>query len=457
MQSNSTLHYDELEAYPCQLPPPSQLYHLEPIDIGSPLVESLSSYVVRLAEAHMHTPSTIVRYVVSPLLNHTYFDPDKTTSMSYKAAGAMSGRSKTAGEWVGALEKLTLRKDLSFTTFLPFQAIFPDKGLLKADRAWCPLCIECWKSEGKPVYEPLLWKVQEVVVCPIHQTGLITICPNCQRKLPHISSNLVSGHCSRCGRWLGHSDATMCSGASEEQIWAAKSVGDLLAHSPSATSSPGKEAIMGFFDNLIKGRKGSARGLAAIMGVNHSYIIDWRNGKYIPTIGALLHICRSFRESLVEVVFSARIQKKPATMPRNGSVPNMLTQKRAVKRQNKINWESVEADLADMETNELQVGVIAKRYQCSPSSLYRKFPDLCRKVSTLRHQNLMHKRTEHDEEIKQKIRLAVNDLVSQGISVKKSAIYELIGGRSDKKSKLINEIIIELGNADLQGQRPDIR
>jgi hypothetical protein len=34
------------------LPPCSRLYPLEPIGVGTPLVESLTGYIARLAEAH---------------------------------------------------------------------------------------------------------------------------------------------------------------------------------------------------------------------------------------------------------------------------------------------------------------------------------------------------------------------------------------------------------------------
>src|SRR5262245_13996351 len=36
-----------------KLPARSQLYHLEPIGVGSPLVESLSGYIARLADAYL--------------------------------------------------------------------------------------------------------------------------------------------------------------------------------------------------------------------------------------------------------------------------------------------------------------------------------------------------------------------------------------------------------------------
>ena len=47
-------------------PPRSRLYHLEPIGIGTPEVESLSSYLNRLAQAHCVTVNTLIAHELLP-------------------------------------------------------------------------------------------------------------------------------------------------------------------------------------------------------------------------------------------------------------------------------------------------------------------------------------------------------------------------------------------------------
>lgn len=44
--------YDLWNLAPRALPPRSRLYSLQPMAIGTPRVESLTSYIMRLAEAH---------------------------------------------------------------------------------------------------------------------------------------------------------------------------------------------------------------------------------------------------------------------------------------------------------------------------------------------------------------------------------------------------------------------
>src|SRR3989442_15327646 len=44
--------YEAWDTSPFMLPRPTGLYSLAPIGVGTPMVESLTGYVVRLAEAH---------------------------------------------------------------------------------------------------------------------------------------------------------------------------------------------------------------------------------------------------------------------------------------------------------------------------------------------------------------------------------------------------------------------
>ena len=53
---------------PPLLGPRTRLYHLEPRGLGTPQVESLTGYVMRLAEAHRVTTSRLVTAEVWPLL-----------------------------------------------------------------------------------------------------------------------------------------------------------------------------------------------------------------------------------------------------------------------------------------------------------------------------------------------------------------------------------------------------
>ena len=53
---------------PPALPPRSRLFHLEPVGLGTPWVESLTGYIARLAEAHGIETNKLVTREILPLL-----------------------------------------------------------------------------------------------------------------------------------------------------------------------------------------------------------------------------------------------------------------------------------------------------------------------------------------------------------------------------------------------------
>lgn len=51
--------YEEWDMNIPAIPPRSRLYRLEPVGIGTPYVESLTSYIARLAAEHCVTPKNL--------------------------------------------------------------------------------------------------------------------------------------------------------------------------------------------------------------------------------------------------------------------------------------------------------------------------------------------------------------------------------------------------------------
>ena len=58
--------YEEWDMNIPPIPPRSRLYRLEPIGIATPYVESLTSYITRLAEEHCLTLKALVMGEIFP-------------------------------------------------------------------------------------------------------------------------------------------------------------------------------------------------------------------------------------------------------------------------------------------------------------------------------------------------------------------------------------------------------
>ena len=93
--------YELWSIAPPNLPARSRLYSLLPMGIGSALVESLTSYMMRLAEAHAVSPGTLVRQEVFPNLA---VSPKR---LSHASLHSLNGLSPCFARWVRILEELT--------------------------------------------------------------------------------------------------------------------------------------------------------------------------------------------------------------------------------------------------------------------------------------------------------------------------------------------------------------
>ena len=193
-------------------PPRSRLYHLEPIGIGTPEVESLSSYLNRLAQAHCVTVNTLIAHELLPHVG-TPARPGAAGLSPHPVEGcAGSGSRWRSGSMAwGGLRRpgstgstgVTGRRDLRFLTLLTWRHVLPDRHLFSRLLRWCPACVEAWRTTGHPLYDPLLWKLNPITACVRHQRRLRSRCRACQQQLTTFSGRSRPGYCSRCGAWLG--------------------------------------------------------------------------------------------------------------------------------------------------------------------------------------------------------------------------------------------------------------
>ena len=235
--------YDSWSLSISPFPPRSALYALEPIGIGTALVESLSGYVARLAEAHSISVGDLVGHVLSELADPQ--DPIVTAAAKAVRAGghgfracsyAINGVTDRATKWVHVLETATRRRDLRCLTLLPFRNAIPE-NLFHRHRAWCSFCFEQWRVNGQTIYEPLLWAFKVSSHCRVHQQPLSHSCHRCKRKLSPLGVFSRPGYCERCGCWLGASyvdedRSKFISTDGEDQTWSSRQVEGLLAMLP---------------------------------------------------------------------------------------------------------------------------------------------------------------------------------------------------------------------------------
>lgn len=134
--------YDFTEISHVQITDRSCFYSINPIGLGTPFVESLTSYINRLAKAHNVRTIDLLRYEVSNFLKSDYLISELNQGGLNEKCRYLNGDSSVAKEFVTAMEFLVRKDNLLYSTLIPFSSAYyiSTKGLIKEKKEWCPLC-----------------------------------------------------------------------------------------------------------------------------------------------------------------------------------------------------------------------------------------------------------------------------------------------------------------------------
>ena len=219
-------------------PPCSRLYGIDPINVGTSLVESLTSYIVRLASAHCVTVGALVTLEIAPHINKDYILDHTSTTISSPFilnSRMVNGLGVTAVDWADALQALTLRKQFRLMTLLPLKGWISKNKLLRTFRAWCPDCYADWYRAEEMIYDPLSWSLNVVTVCLQHKRLLLCRCVYCNRQLTSLTRIIRPGFCPHCKKWLGGIAGTSLKETVPDpdqlqwQAWVSDQLGTILA------------------------------------------------------------------------------------------------------------------------------------------------------------------------------------------------------------------------------------
>jgi TniQ len=310
MLVNNPEIYESWNLEKSNIPSHSRLYALEPVGIGTPYIESLTSYIARLAETHSVPTGVLVLSEIAPFLKEGYTFKTKDGGLDQIFANhtqALNGTGTWVIKLIQALESLTLLHNLKFLTMLNWAEIIPQRNLLHNVRTWCPICYDNWHKNKQIIYEPLLWTLKEVKICLHHNQPLFTQCPHCKKENRLLAWNSRPGYCSKCQKWLGLSQENVSSEPItftepeiEWQNWVTKNIGDLIAAAPNL-SPPPKEKIheaLSAYVNIIT--SGNTAKFAQYIGRGHTQTRRWCIGTNLPKIDTLLDICFKLKISLLD-------------------------------------------------------------------------------------------------------------------------------------------------------------
>lgn len=254
-----------------------KFFAVEPQGAGSGLVESLTSYIARLAlEHHISPRAFVLRQIVPQLKPRALADARGHCDLFSHMGSALNGINETARQVVAVLEKGTERCDIRSLTLGSLGGIFATRATVRQRAAWCPRCFLDWRLKGKRLYVPLLWQMVLVRVCPLHSVPLVQLCPKCGKAAFPLQRYSHPGFCPFCRAWLGTDvlSASGCGCLGSREPFSEGMLDLIAAHA--TNSLPSNLAI--FRKNLHNANLvafgGSLNSFAKFAGLHHSSLMD---------------------------------------------------------------------------------------------------------------------------------------------------------------------------------------
>lgn len=380
-----TLHQRRKTFQP-DIPERSCLYPLAPWGVGTSDVESLTSYVARLAVIHQVPTGILLGKYVTPIISQfTSKDVPRISHSFWRAfgtdTGAWNGLGVMAFNCSVALYSLTKQHHLQLLTLLTWNQVLSHRGLLRPYKAWCPACYEEWEKLGIVLHEPLLWSLKLVTVCVRHQQRLQHQCPNCYRSLYWLEWNSRPGFCSRCLTWLGKTECSREMLDKQEEVWQAfvvKNLAELLVAAPTFASPPPRENIARGMKLCIDAvTRGNAKAFADKLCYSASVPGEWRRGNALPQLDLLFRLCYCLEVPLLKFLTGEVVLDEPVSLiplPEHQSMRKKYRPFDGARVQGLLEAALQQSPPKTMRQVALEIGY-------DPGDLSKYFPDLCRAIS----------------------------------------------------------------------------
>lgn len=326
----------------------------------------------------------------------------------------MNGNGIMAEDWVRALEELTLRGDLHQLTLLSWTEILSERGLLQKTRQWCPACYSTWREAKIPAYEPLLWMINGVKVCPEHHCVLEGLCPRCQEALSWLTWRSRPGHCSACGAWLGQTSRVSSSEELDKFIPVAQMIAQLIRSSRAVETPLPRDGFTRSLTMIIQTTaQGNSAAFARLIECPKTTFWDMLMGRFPPQLPLLLRLCTQFHVALPDLLMENTEALLPLPLP----LPIKTTESSGARKKGRADLqERLEAILADTTEPPPSMQQVAGRLGYPRRTLDTIFPQLCEAI-TKRYKAHRKKLREHRiHELSQKIQQVALALHRQGVN-----------------------------------------
>jgi hypothetical protein len=410
------------------LSPRNRLYGLVPCALTTIFQESLTSYLNRLGWRHHVSPRDLAAQEVVPSLSHEY--PKRQLAAFSRGPGMqINGTGSIAQEWASELSRLTMRSDLHMLTLTFWIGDLSSRGHLRKVPAWCPTCYTEWAKQALPLYQPMLWMLQMVTICPRHKRGLEDRCQHCQKNQSVIARKTHPGHCTQCDAWLGATsygtDAlSLDREALHWQEWVIHALDELRL----AAGTFSWQQFFAALERCMKNRGVCSR-LVELTGFSRDVFYIWLGRKQIrysqtPSLETILEFCYACNVTPLRVMSSADALLHAIwdeTLPRYRR-PGRFTRSRLDRGYAQELLQSV----LDGREKLTDVEHLARRLQHPAGLLWRYFPQECALIAQRNEEYERQRREEREARVCEEVRQAVLILHAQNIFPSHRKVRDLL-------------------------------
>lgn len=364
--------------------------------VGSPYMECLTSYLIRLSEVHKVYPSSLLSYIVAPILDKEFFinSVKRGGNRFYDGARTINTFEKNAVDMVTVLEDLTGVKHLDQLTLMGLKDVIPSRYLLKNHLSWCPLCYEEQMNNEESYYNPLLWHLEVVKVCLKHKCSLEIYCPSCNKNLPILHRKSQNGYCVYCNTWLGiekDSDPDLYNLDNNPKITLMAE--QFINHKEEISVSGNRQQIIRNLNYLVEiYEDGNLQRFAKNLNLAKTTLWDWCKGKVLPPLPRIFEICSLFDISPVYFYTQDISTNKNKTLI---TLNTELASRNQGTREIRFDHTRALAMLEKYASNSehiISMTELAKLIGYPKRTLYEHFPDLC-KIISAKNKEFIKRRT----------------------------------------------------------------
>ncbi len=435
----------------------SRLYSLEPMGLGTAQVESLISYLVRLAVAHRVPVSKLILEEIAPLFRQS------RTRVAFLGPNSRSLLRITdfSKEFVWILQRLTGRLDLSYLTTLPWAQIMGAHETIRPQRAWCSGCLEEQRTQGKVVYEFLWWSIHPIEICPRHAQPLQTQCPHCHRHQPWLRARSKVGYCFVCQTWLGTVPdpdilklPAMTDFELDWQHWLVEAIGELLAAALTLRHMPlGERLAAGLSNYCTQLAEGNTKNFAKILKAHNLDISVFSLNKWLTGTQTswqlLLQLCFCLQTKPLALLTNPTALRVSLPLRTLAFSPPPNPQPKPALIRDQLE-KSLNAIIAANETPPPSLREVSRRLnQTGTKSLLRYFPEQSATITERYRTYRQLKKEERLRLLREKVRQATLDVHAQGAYPSMTRVDKQLGKQASMRNPdardFWRETIQELG------------